>query len=108
MDNNLVRTVIETPMFLRYADEVWSDEERIAFVDFIAAHPESGDVIPGAPPLRKVRWSRDGMGKRSGVRVIYFTTLADGTVTLLLVYPKSRTDNLSAAFLRALRQLIKE
>jgi flagellar biosynthetic protein FliP len=48
-----VRTVIETPMFLRYANEVWSEEERMAFVDFIAAHPESGDVIPGAVPLRK-------------------------------------------------------
>lgn len=108
MHNNSVRTVIETPMFLRYANEVWNEEELTAFVDFIATHPESGDVIPGAAPLRKVRWSRDGMGKRGGVRVIYFTTMADGTVTLLIVYPKSRTDNLSAAFLRALRQLIKE
>jgi mRNA-degrading endonuclease RelE of RelBE toxin-antitoxin system len=77
-------------------------------VNFIAANPESGDVIPGAAPLRKVRWSRDGMGKRGGVRVIYFTTQADGTVTLLIVYPKSRTESLSPAFLRALRQLIKE
>lgn len=108
MDNNLVRTVIETPIFRRYADAVWSDDDRMAFVDYIAAHPEAGDVIPGAVPLRKVRWSRDGMGKRGGVRVIYFTTQADGTVTLLIVYPKSRTESLSPAFLHALRQLIKE
>jgi mRNA-degrading endonuclease RelE of RelBE toxin-antitoxin system len=55
-----------------------------------------------------VRWSRDGMGKRGGVRVIYFTTQADGTVTLLIVYPRSRTESLSPAFLLALRELIKE
>ncbi|MFT3815525.1 MAG: transcriptional regulator [Acidovorax sp.] len=101
-------TVIETAMFQRYADGVWGDNERNAFVDFIAANPEAGDVIPGALPLRKVRWSRDGMGKRGGVRVIYFTTLADGTISLLLVYPKSKTENLSPAFLRELRKLFLE
>ena len=87
---------------------MWSDDDRMAFVDYIVAHPEAGDVIPGAAPLRKVRWSRDGMGKRGGVRVIYFTTQADGTVTLLIVYPKSRTESPSPAFLLALRELIKE
>lgn len=101
-------TVIETAMFQRYADGVWSDDERGEFVDFIAANPEAGNVIPGATPLRKVRWSREGMGKRGGVRVIYYTTLADGTVSLLIVYPKSKTESLSPAFLRELRKLFLE
>lgn len=101
-------TVIETAIFQRYADGVWDDDERSEFVDFIAANPEAGNVIPGATPLCKVRWSRGGMGKRGGVRVIYFTTLADGTVSLLIVYSKSRTENLSPAFLRELRKLFLE
>ncbi|CAM3978270.1 transcriptional regulator [Roseateles saccharophilus] len=101
-------TVIETAMFRRYADAVWDDEERMEFVDFIAANPEAGDVIPGAAPLRKVRWAREGMGKRGGVRVIYFATLADGTVSLLIVYPKAKTEDLSPAFLRELRKMFKE
>lgn len=101
-------TVIETSMFQRYANAVWSEEERHEFIDFIAENPDAGDVIPGATPLRKVRWSREGSGKRGGVRVIYFTTLADGTLSLLLVYPKSKTDNLSPAFLRELRKLFLE
>ena len=46
--------------------------------------------------------------KRGGVRVIYFTTLADGTVSLLIVYPKSKTENLSPTFLRELRRLFLE
>ena len=42
-------------MFLRYAADVWdNDDEREAFVDFIAANPEAGDVMPGAAPLRKL------------------------------------------------------
>jgi len=101
-------TVIETPVFQRYATQVWNDDERMAFIDWIAANPQAGDVIPGFSPLRKVRWSRTGKGKRGGVRIIYCLTLAQGTVSLLMVYPKSRTDNLSPAFLRELRKLLKE
>ncbi len=102
-----MNTVIETAMFLRYAADVWSDDERAEFVDFIAANADAGDVIPGAAPLRKVRWSRDGMGKRGGVRVIYYMTPAKGTVSLLVVYPKSKIDNLSPDFLQALRKLME-
>jgi hypothetical protein len=41
-------------------------------VDFIAANPDVGDVIPDTGGLRKVRWTRPGTGKRGGVRVINF------------------------------------
>ena len=100
-------TLIETPLFLRYAAEVWSEDERTEFVDFIAAQPDAGDVVPGAAPLCEVRWSRGGTGKRGGVRVIYFLTPAEGTVSLLIVYSKSKIGNLSPAFLRALRKLME-
>jgi len=100
-------TVIETAMFERYAASVWGDDERMAFIDFISANPEAGDVIPGAAPLRKVRWTRPGTGKRGGVRVIYFVTHADGTVSLLILYPKSKTETLSKAFLAELRKLLE-
>lgn len=35
-------TVIETPMFLRYAASVWGEDEREAFIDWIAQNPEAG------------------------------------------------------------------
>jgi mRNA-degrading endonuclease RelE of RelBE toxin-antitoxin system len=80
MYNYSVLTVIETPIYLRYADAVWGEDEREAFVDFIAANPEAGNVIPNFAPLRKVRWSRKGTGKSGGVRVIYFVRFESGTV----------------------------
>jgi hypothetical protein len=64
--------VVETAEFEKQAKAVWSDAEREAFVDWIAANPGAGDVIPGADGARKVRWSHAGKGKRGGVRVIYF------------------------------------
>ena len=97
-------TVIETPIFLRYAAEVWSDDERGAFVDWIASHPDAGDVIPGTAGLRKVRWSRAGMGKQGGARAIYFLLTDKGEVVLLLAYAKAKFDNLSSDFLRRVKE----
>ena len=59
-------------------------------------------MIPGAGGLRKVRWSRAGMGKRGGVRVIYFTRLARGEVVLIVVYAKAKFDNMPTAIFKAL------
>ena len=99
-------TVIETPIFRRYAAEVWEDEAREAFIDWIANHPRAGPVIPGTDGLRKVRWSRAGMGKRGGARVIYFVRNSDSEIVLLLVYSKAKFDNLSSDFLHRLKEAL--
>jgi hypothetical protein len=65
-------TVAETLPFLRAAARLWDEDERNAFVDYIALNPDAGDVIPDSGGIRKVRWSRSGTGRRGGVRVIYF------------------------------------
>lgn len=101
-------TVIETPIFLRYASKVWSELEREEFVLWLAEHPDSGDVIAATGGLRKVRWARSGMGKRGGARVIYMLRSSLGEVVLLIVYAKAEHENLSAAFLRSLAQLYEE
>jgi hypothetical protein len=86
-------TVVETPAFLRQAEAIWDEDERLALVDHIARNPESGDVIPGTGGVRKVRWSRPGSGKRGGARVIYFYYHTDAPLYLLLAYAKAqRTD----------------
>lgn len=64
-------TVAETPLFVKQAEAVWTVEERMEFIDFIAGDPEAGDIIPGTGGIRKVRWSRTGSGKRGGVRDLF-------------------------------------
>lgn len=100
-------TVIETPIFQRYAAEVWNNLEREAFITWIAAHPDAGDVIPQTNGLRKVRWSRTGMGKRGGARIIYYNRLENGHIWLLIVYTKAKFDNLPITFLQTLREEIE-
>jgi hypothetical protein len=60
-------TVVETPQFVRQAGDVRTEAERQEFVDFIARDPEAGYLIPEMGGVRKVRWRRQGMGKRGGV-----------------------------------------
>ena len=97
-------TVIESSIFIKYAKDVWADEERIEFINWIAINPLAGDVIPNSGGCRKVRWSRRGVGKRGGARVIYFTHLEVGKIGLLIVYSKSKFDNLPAEFLVQLKK----
>ena len=61
-------------------------------------------MIAGSGGLRKVRWSRAGIGKRGGARVIYYNQLADGTLALLMVYTKAKFDNLPTEFLLRLKK----
>ena len=97
-------TIIETPVFQRLARGIWNEEELDAFKVWLAGDPLAGDVIAGSGGLRKVRWSRAGIGKRGGARVIYYNQLADGTVALLMVYAKAKFDNLPTEFLLRLKK----
>lgn len=99
-------TIIETHTFSRYAREIWQEDERQAFITWIAENPLSGDVIPGTHGLRKVRWSRARMGKRGGARVIYYNLLEDGCIWLLIAYTKAKFDNLPTEFLNQLKEAI--
>jgi hypothetical protein len=99
-------TVAETPLFLRQARDVWDDAERDEFVNFIARHPEIGDVIPDTGGVRKVRWSRAGSGKRGGSRVIYFYHDEERPLYLLMVYAKARQENLTPDEKRAVRKFV--
>ena len=57
-----MRTVAETAIFQRYADDIWSEDERLEFITWIALNPSAGALVPGSGGCRKVRWSRAGQG----------------------------------------------
>ena len=100
-------TCAETPTFAADADKLWTEDERLDFFVWLAGNPEAGDVIPESGGCRKVRWSRAGIGKRGGVRVIYFTRLPAGEIWLLVVYAKSVTATIPGQLLKAIRKEIE-
>jgi hypothetical protein len=101
----MLTTVAETPLFIRQADAIWDEAEREDFINFIAANPEAGDVIPGTGGVRKIRWARTGSGKRGGARVIYFFHAASRPLYLLMIYAKARREDLSPQEKRSVRKL---
>jgi hypothetical protein len=102
-----VYTFIETPTFAADADRLWDEDERFEFFEWLSVDPDSGDVVRGSGGCRKVRWSRAGMGKRGGVRVVYFFESEPGEIWLLLVYPKSEEDSIPGHLLKAIREEIE-
>ncbi|HHL1522497.1 TPA: type II toxin-antitoxin system RelE/ParE family toxin, partial [Klebsiella pneumoniae] len=59
----------------------------------------------GTGGFRKIRWSRPGMGKRGGVRVIYYNVTKKGRIYLALIYPKNEQDELNQEQKKMLRQV---
>lgn len=103
-----LQTVIETEIYLRSAERLMTEPERAAVVDFFAADPSAGDVIPGTGGLRKVRVplaGRGKRGKRGGARVITCFVHARG-VYLLLAYAKNEQANLTPAQPQTLARLV--
>jgi mRNA-degrading endonuclease RelE of RelBE toxin-antitoxin system len=100
-------SVYETPIFLKHVNNVWDDKEREAFIDWIAQNPQSGVVIKNSDGIRKVRWGASGKGKSGGARIIYWNDYDTGEISLLIVYPKSKLDNLTGEQLRKIREKLR-
>jgi len=91
-----MQTVVETPEYLIAAKKAkMTDEERQFTVDYLAARPDAGDLIPGTGGCRKVRIAGKSKGKSGGYRVVTFYTDKDTPVFLLTVISKGKQANLS-------------
>lgn len=100
-------TFIESGIFTEDLMDLLSGDEYQEFQTFLTEHPEYGDVIQDTGGLRKIRWSANGKGKRSGVRVIYYHVSAASQIRLILIYQKGVKDDLTAAENKVLRELNK-
>lgn len=99
-----VLTIIETVKFQGIVELYLDYDSFTAFKNHLANHPDAGAVIPGSGGVRKIRWSRAGMGKRGGVRVIYFARLQHGELVLLTIYAKAKFDNIPSNIARAMKE----
>jgi hypothetical protein len=76
-------------------------------VSYLAEFPQAGVLIEGTGGVRKLRWAREGMGKRGGVRVIYYFHSERMPLYLLTVFGKNARTDLSLAERLALSKLVK-
>ena len=97
---------IELTSFSRARDDYFDDDEFASFQRHLASHPLAGDVIPGTGGVRKMRWAREGAGKRGGLRVIYYVQDRLGRIWLMTVYAKSARENIAVKTLLNLKESI--
>lgn len=65
-------------------------------------------MVKGTSGARKLRVKMAGRGKSGGARLIYVdNTERCGQVWLLLAYPKSVSDDLSAAGVKVLAEMVR-
>lgn len=98
-------TLKETPIYTKMVDALFTRDEQGELHTYIAENATTGDVIPQSGGCRKLRYALKGKGKSGGVRVIYYNQLANGEINLLLVYAKSKQENIPS---HILKQIVDE
>lgn len=91
-----MQTVVETPIFIRRAEKLLTEDEHDDLITYLATHPLAGDEIVGTGGVRKVRFAAKGKGKSGGVRVIYYFYDQDIPIYALLIYGKNERADLTA------------
>jgi mRNA-degrading endonuclease RelE of RelBE toxin-antitoxin system len=105
---NIPIVFLETPSFTRRIRELLSDEAYRTLQLALGLRPEQGVVIPGTGGIRKIRWGQERRGKRGGIRIVYYWHRQTDRIYMLLTYPKSEQDDLTADQARILSRLVKE
>ena len=108
MNEHRLQTVLETPEFIRQVVSYLNDEQRMQFINYIAAHPTERDLMKDTGGARKIRWAKPGGGKSGGIRVIYYYHSDDYPILLFTAYGKSERAHLSQAERSALKIIIKK
>lgn len=95
---------MESTAFDRVRDLYLDDDEYSELQQFMMQHPEAGALVRGSGGLRKLRWRREGTGKRGGLRVIYFVRYRPNDFWMLTLYAKAKQENAPAHILKQLKE----
>ena len=99
---------IETSVFTKLVYELMTDDDYRMVQQSLVLRPGAGKIIKGSGGLRKIRCNMVGRGKRGGLRLIYYWDKNQSKIYMLLIYQKSRQDDLTPTQLKVLKDLMKE
>lgn len=101
-------TIVETSHFQRESKKTLKEDSLDDLKNYLAANPESGDVIPGLRGIRKIRWGANQKGKSGGARIIYFFYNVNIPLFLLDIYAKSEKSDMTAQEKKILNKMVDE
>lgn len=100
-------TFVESSAFEAVRPVYLDDDEYAELQGFMMESPESGQLVPGSGGVRKLRWKRSGMGKRGGLRVIYYVRYKPNEIWMLSLYAKAKSDNIPGHILKELLEVFR-
>jgi hypothetical protein len=102
---NRTLVFVETKLFTYLVKEYLSDDEYRELQQYMMKNPEAGKIIRGSGGVRKIRWSREGIGKSGGVRTIYYWAKEHDQMYMLTMYSKSQKEDIDK---KTLAKIAKE
>jgi hypothetical protein len=88
-------TIVELPEYIKKSEKLLDSNEREKIIRHLSLNPLDGVLLKGTEGIRKIRWGRPGIGKRGGVRIIYFFYNEEMPVFLLTMFGKNEKENLT-------------
>ena len=98
--------IIETPIFTDDIDKFLGLEKYRALQLELIKTPTKGKLIKETGGARKLRFGIPGKGKSGGIRIIYYYQV-DERIYLLLVYKKTKQEDLTPKQRKTLKSLIE-
>jgi hypothetical protein len=102
-----VFTFIESSVFERLMPIYLDDDEYAELQQYMMQNAEAGQLVRGSGGVRKLRWVRPGMGKRGGLRVIYFVRYEPNEFWMLSLYAKAKQENVPGHILKQLLEAFR-
>jgi hypothetical protein len=103
------REFISLDIFNRLWDDLGlTDDDLKELQEHLNIYPETGKMIKKTGGVRKMRWAVKGKGKSGGIRVLYIDFISYEKIYLLMVYPKSKKENITDNEKKVIRKLVEE
>lgn len=102
-----MQTIVELPEFIKRSEKLLSNSENRNIINYLAIHPKAGVLMPGTGGIRKLRWGKEGSGKRGGVRIIYYFHNENIPLFLLTIFGKNEKTNLSKIESNELAKIVR-
>lgn len=100
--------LIESLHFSKHVYDYLTEGDYLSLQWELTLYPDIGDIIPGLNGARKIRCSKEGSGKRGGVRVIYYFRAQQNHIHMLAIYNKREKTDLTENDKKAIRRMIQE
>ena len=101
-------TIAEMGSYQKDADVLFKGEEHERLKEFLALHPEFGDVLPDTGDVRLLRWPIKDRGPGPRVRVIYYFRDLNMPLYLIALYAKGERMKIGAAWRAEMKALVCE